>query len=102
MAATGYSETTVGYRTPYLRRPPGYVLQLAYLLQNMVQFRYVHNLSSPLFWNMTPRHWMVEDVSGYRGRTERSDINYPVTRRNMPEEQTVQLHRCERLTLSCT
>jgi len=97
MAATGYSETMVGYEMPYLKRRPVCVLQVAYLFQNMVRFRYVHNLSSPFFWNMVPCHWMLVNVSENSGRPETWDTNYQVTRRNMSEEQTVQLHHCERL-----
>lgn len=40
---------------------------------------------------------MLADVSGNSGRPETSDTNYQVTRCNMPEEQTAQLHHCERL-----
>jgi len=40
---------------------------------------------------------MLADVLGNSGRPETSDTNYQVTRCNMSEEQTVQLHHCERL-----
>jgi hypothetical protein len=77
MAATGYSETMVGYETPYLRRPPASVLQVAYLFRNTVRVLYAHNLSSTFFWNMAPRHWMLEDVSSNSGSPETSGTNYP-------------------------